>query len=229
MQALALAIGKLQYQDVLLFLEAQERFNLAGQYLKYRPHLNEYKGHYKEWWHFAYKAILEEKVRRRRHNWSWERMKRHRHLVRDYRDAWVLHQTQKSPPSNVAKTVKEAEEKLDVFNVNVARQQAEMEIDRQGLTRLEDQPQGWIAWGKSWFGGGGGGAAKPKEPEKKKVTGTDIASQFQEAMTEEEKAKLFEAIDYQENIPPTNYPKEFIENKFDFKLRQVAFPFSSFD
>ena len=39
---------------------------------------------------------------------------------------------------------------LDVFNINVARQQAEMEIDRLGLRRLEDQPQGWVNWAKSW-------------------------------------------------------------------------------
>ncbi|KAK6731863.1 hypothetical protein RB195_007989 [Necator americanus] len=215
MKTLALAIGKFQYQDILLFLEAQERFNLATQYLKYRPNLNEFKGHYKEWWHFAYKAILEEKVRRRRNNWSWPRMREHRKLVRDYRDAWVKVLTEKSPGAAVEEIVKKAEEQLDVFNVNVARQQAEMDIDRKGLKRVEDQPQGWLAWGKSWFGGG----EESTTPTGKKK---DFADQFNEAMTPEEKAKLFEAIDYQENIPPTNYPKEFVENKFDFRLGQVA-------
>ncbi|KIH52943.1 hypothetical protein ANCDUO_16942, partial [Ancylostoma duodenale] len=190
MKALALAIGKFQYQDILLFLEAQERFNLATQYLKYRPNLNEFKGHYKEWWHFAYKAILEEKVRRRRSNWSWPRMKAHRKLVKDYRDAWLKVMTEKSPGAAVQEIIKKGEEELDVFNVNVARQQAEMEIDRKGLKRVEDQPQGWIAWGASWFGGGGG--ETPNAGKKK-----DFAEQFNEAMTPEEKAKLFEAIDYQ--------------------------------
>ncbi|EFP12519.1 hypothetical protein CRE_29770 [Caenorhabditis remanei] len=218
MHALALAIGKFQYQDILLFLEAQERFNAASQYLKYRPNLNEFKGHYKQWWRFAYTSILEEKVRRRRHNWSWDRMQKHRNLVRKYQKAWVRRQTEASPGAEVEATIKDAEKKLDVFNVNVARQQAELEIDRQGLTRQEDKPQGWVAWGKSWFGSGGGGPA----PDKNKKGGKDIGSQFQEAMTPEEKAKLFEAIDYQENIPPTNYPKEFVENRFEFKLGQVA-------
>ncbi|KHN83802.1 hypothetical protein Tcan_16340 [Toxocara canis] len=50
METLALCIGKLQYQDLLLFLEAQERFNTATRYLKYRPPLNEYHGHYREWY-----------------------------------------------------------------------------------------------------------------------------------------------------------------------------------
>lgn len=43
-------ISKMQYHDVLYFLEACERFNVAVVYSKYRPNLNEYRGHYKEWW-----------------------------------------------------------------------------------------------------------------------------------------------------------------------------------
>lgn len=97
-------------------------------------------------WKFAYTSILEENIRRRRHNWSWTRMRRHRHMVRDYRQAWVRKQTEKSLPSDIKELIEEAEEKLDVFNLNIARQQAELEIDRKGLTRLEDQPQGWGAW-----------------------------------------------------------------------------------
>lgn len=46
--------------------------------------------------------------------------------------------------------LQETEEQLDVFNLNIARQQADMEIDRYKLRRLEDQPQGWINWTKSW-------------------------------------------------------------------------------
>ena len=41
-------------------------------------------------------------------------------------------------------------------------------------------------------------------------------------MTPEEKAKLFEAIDYQENMPPTDYPKHFVENKVQFKLGETV-------
>ncbi|VDM52909.1 unnamed protein product [Angiostrongylus costaricensis] len=219
MKTLVLAIGKYQYQDILLLLEAQERFNLATQYLKYRPNINEFKGHYKEWWLFAYTAILEEKVRRRRNNWSWPRMRTHRKLVRDYRDAWLKCLTERNPSSSVMDIVKKAEENLDVFNLNVARQQAEMDVDRKGLKRVEDQPQGWLSWGASWFSGGGGGGENTNTPTTKKK---DFASQFNEAMTPEEKEKLFEAIDYQENIPPTNYPKEFVENRVDFCLGEVA-------
>lgn len=83
-----------------------------------------------------------------------------------------------------------------MFNLNIARQQAELEIDRRGLGRLEDQPQTWGGWAKSWFTGGGGAKA-PKKPPAAGATGGDIAASFEQAMTPEEKAKLFEAIDYQ--------------------------------
>ncbi|CAJ0945577.1 unnamed protein product, partial [Mesorhabditis belari] len=41
-------------------------------------------------------------------------------------------------------------------------------------------------------------------------------------MIPEQKSKLFDAIDSQEDIPPTNYPKEYVENKMTFRLGEVA-------
>ncbi|VDK42182.1 unnamed protein product [Anisakis simplex] len=216
MDTLGVCIGKFQYQDLLLFLEAQERFNIATKYLKYRPPINEYHGHAKKWWHFAYQSILEENIRRKRNNWSWERMKAHRQLLKNYKEAWLRKQTEKSLSKEDTNLIEEAEKKLDLFNLNIARQQADMEIDRRGLTRLEDQPQGWVSWAKSWWGGG-----EPTKEQETKPTAGDIVSQFEQAMTPEEKAKLFEAIDYQENTPPTDYPKRFVENVITVELKSL--------
>lgn len=84
---------------------------------------------------------------------------------------------------------------MDVFNLNIARQQAEMNIDRMNLIRTEDQEvETWGTWAKSWLGGGGGSKSKNSSNQS---TGNEIMSQFQEAMTTEEKDKLFAAIDYQ--------------------------------
>ena len=41
-------------------------------------------------------------------------------------------------------------------------------------------------------------------------------------MTPEEKQRLFDAIDYQENTPPTDYPKEYVENKIRVHLSTLA-------
>jgi vacuolar protein sorting-associated protein 13A/C len=41
-------------------------------------------------------------------------------------------------------------------------------------------------------------------------------------MSPEEKAKLFDAIDYQENTPPTDYPKEYVENRVKANLQAIS-------
>ena len=41
-------------------------------------------------------------------------------------------------------------------------------------------------------------------------------------MTPEEKAKLYRAIDYQENSKPTQYPKTFVEISLSFVLKCLA-------
>ena len=40
-------------------------------------------------------------------------------------------------------------------------------------------------------------------------------------MTSEEKAKLYSAIGYEENAVPATYPKEFVENRFEFMLKKL--------
>lgn len=40
-------------------------------------------------WTFAYNAVLEEIVRRRTRMWSWQHIKEHRQMIRDYTDLWT--------------------------------------------------------------------------------------------------------------------------------------------
>jgi hypothetical protein len=77
--------------------------------------------------------------------------------------------------------------------LNIARQQAEFEIDkREDLVRVEDQPQqSWVGWAASWFGGGGGAHKAQTETDAK------IMEKLEQEVTPEEKQRLFDAIDYQ--------------------------------
>lgn len=52
---------------------------------------------------------------------------------------------------------------------------------------------------KSWWWGGESNKASDDE---------DVATKLEKALTPEERAKLYVAIDYQENQLPTTYPKE---------------------
>lgn len=49
-----------------------------------------------------------------------------------------------------------------------------------------------------------------------------IADDFEAAITPEEKERLFAAIDYQENAPPTTYPTHYVENVVHFKLKTLS-------
>lgn len=48
-----------------------------------------------------------------------------------------------------------------------------------------------------------------------------IAKKFEEAMTPEEKSRLYKAIGYQENAAPAEYPKEFVDTTATFILRKL--------
>jgi vacuolar protein sorting-associated protein 13A/C len=49
LKILAMFLVRQQYKDFLAFLESWNRFILSTPYLKYRPNLNVYRGHYREW------------------------------------------------------------------------------------------------------------------------------------------------------------------------------------
>lgn len=71
-----------------------------------------------------------------------------------------------------------------------------MDIDRKNLVRVEDQiKKGWGGWMKDWMGLGD----KSISATSVSTTAT-IASKIEQAMTPEEKSKLFDAIDYQVSL-----------------------------
>ncbi|KRZ71455.1 Vacuolar protein sorting-associated protein 13A [Trichinella papuae] len=209
MEQLTLNIHKYQYQGILEFLEAQEQFALNATYRKFRPYGISYRGHAKEWWKFAIDAIMETEVQRRARNWSWKHIKQHRELLKEYRAAWVEKLTNKNISAEKIAKIQLAEKELDLFNLNIARQAAEIEIRRRGLKLIEEQG-GWVSWVKSFWN------SDQKQEQQNDLT--DITTQFEKAMTKEEKAKLYEAIGYQENQTPTVYPKEFVDIDIRFKL-----------
>lgn len=74
-----------------------------------------------------------------------------------------------------------------------------MSVERKDLTTV-------LVWGWTWT--------------------SDIAFVFpakkiEAAMTPEEKAKLYRAIDYNENAAPAIYPVTFVENRLSFKMNSL--------
>lgn len=146
MQKLRIGLTKRQYQTLVRLGEGLDQARKAAPYRKYRPNLTSYRGHYKEWWHFAYTCVLEETVRRCRRNWNWIHMKQHRDTCRDYAQAYQTKLTTKKLAKEIAEQLTHCEMKLDIFNLVIIRQQIEMEVER--LAEREKS----LKAKRGWFG-----------------------------------------------------------------------------
>ncbi|XP_064645587.1 intermembrane lipid transfer protein VPS13C-like isoform X5 [Lineus longissimus] len=210
-EEIAIHLGKLQYHDVLEMLESFERMALVGVYRKYGRPVGQYHGQAKQWWRYAHKCVMEETVRRRRKMWSWICIQGHRRRRREYKDLWKKKILNKKFTSENTKQFEELEAKLDVFNITMVRQQAEMEAKKEAKKSKEG---GWFG---GWFGGG-----KKKEAK----AANEIQEEFYKAMTSEEKQKLYGAIGYQEgNQGDSTLPKDYVAHKIVFKLNQMSLSF----
>lgn len=209
MEKLALGLTKTQYQDAMQLIEQFGRMSRAFPYRKYRPHGITYKGHFKEWWHFAFRCVLETDIRRRKKNWSWENMKETRRLCKLYADVYKQKEMNKKHSQQLLDQIEECERKLNIQNLVIIRQQVELEVEKLTKKKEETESKGWFS---GWWGG-------------KKDEGTenedDIKKKFQAAMTPEEKEKLFKAIGYQENALPTELPESFVAMKMFFELNSL--------
>ncbi|XP_011706559.1 PREDICTED: vacuolar protein sorting-associated protein 13C-like, partial [Wasmannia auropunctata] len=201
MQKLRIGLTKRQYQTLVRLGEGLDQARKAAPYRKYRPNLTSYRGHYKEWWHFAYTCVLEETVRRCRRNWNWDHMKLHRDTCRAYAEAYQTKLTARKLAKDINERLTDCETKLDIFNLVIIRQQIEMEVERLAEREKSLKAQrGWFGflWNSSQV-----------EETKDLNSAAAIMRRFEEAMTPQEKEKLYRAIDYQENSAPAHFPETF--------------------
>ncbi|KAK2581118.1 hypothetical protein KPH14_007937 [Odynerus spinipes] len=202
MLKLRIALTKHQYRTLVQLGEGLDQAQKAAPYRKYRPNVTSYRGHYKEWWQFAYTCILEETVRRCRRNWDWNHMKAHRDMCREYAKVYQTKLTTKKVVQDIEERLTYYEKKLDLFNLVIIRQQIEMEVER--LAEKEKN----LKAKRGWFGFLWG--APQTEEAQELNSAAAIIRKFEEAMTPQEKEKLFRAIDYQENSAPAHYPETYV-------------------
>ncbi|XP_019622240.1 PREDICTED: vacuolar protein sorting-associated protein 13C-like [Branchiostoma belcheri] len=220
LKEIGLVVGKKQYQGVMEVLESLEQMRLKAIYRKYHPNVR-IKGNAKKWWGFAQTAVLEETVRRRCQMWSWRHIRSHREKCRMYKRLYKQRLVQKKASTDLLKQLDALEDDLDVFNITVNRQQAEMQLPfkvirsgavikaKKSAFQEEKEKKGFFSSGpSSWFG-------KKEEKQEIKEPG--------DLMSAEEKAKLYSAIGYSENPTEiTTFPPEYVENKLIFTLGKVT-------
>ena len=107
--------------------------------------------------------------------------------------------TTSKPPKELLEHLRRLEDALDEVNIRIQRQLAEREVDKIEKEKAEAEAERKKAGGFwSWFGGGGSGSSESEEHDEIEMSnlGGDI-KRLKEAMSLEDKEKLYEIIDYQ--------------------------------
>ncbi|XP_040476495.1 vacuolar protein sorting-associated protein 13C [Ursus maritimus] len=210
-QNIAIELTKPQYLSMIDLLESVDYMVRNAPYRKYKPYLPLHTNG-RQWWKYAIDSVLEVHIRRYTQMWSWSNIKKHRQLLKSYKSAYKNKLTQTKVPEETQKQIQDLEKTLDVFNIILARQQAQVEVIRSGQKlRKKSTDTGEKRGG--WFSGFWG-----KKESKKKDEESLIPETIDDIMTPEEKDKLFTAIGYSESTHNLALPKQYVAHIMTLKL-----------
>ncbi|XP_033612139.1 vacuolar protein sorting-associated protein 13C, partial [Fukomys damarensis] len=210
-QNIAIELTKPQYLSMIDLLESVDYMVRNAPYRKYKPNLP-LRISCRQWWKYAIDSVLEVHIRRCTQMWSWCNIKKHRELLKSYKIAYKNKLTQTKVSEEIQKQIQDLEKTLDVFNIILARQQAQVEVIRSGQKlRKKSTDTGEKRGG--WFSGFWG-----KKESKKKDEESLIPETIDDLMTPEEKDKLFTAIGYSESTHNLTLPKQYVAHIMTLKL-----------
>ncbi|CAH2273272.1 Hypothetical predicted protein [Pelobates cultripes] len=217
-QHVAVELTKPQYLSMIDLLESIDYMVRNAPYRKYRPDVPLLQN-IKKWWLYAINGILEVQVRKKTQMWCWKSIKQHRQNLNSYKNAYKNKLTQSKPSEELIKELQVLEKDLDVFNIVLARQQAQAEVIRSGQKLLaKKSTQGGEKKSGGWFGGLWG----RKEATKKEDSELSVPEKIDDLLTPEEKAKLFTAIGYSESSYNLTLPKTYVAHVLGLKLLSTS-------
>uniref|UniRef100_A0A670Z3U9 Vacuolar protein sorting 13 homolog C n=1 Tax=Pseudonaja textilis TaxID=8673 RepID=A0A670Z3U9_PSETE len=209
-QSIAVELTKPQYLSMIDLLESIDYMVRNAPYRKYRPGVSLH-GNAQQWWKYAGNCILDLHIKRYAQMWSWNHIKSHRQLLKSYKNIYKLKLTQAKLSEETQKQIQDLERALDVFNIVLARQQAQTEVVRSGqkLSKKSadrEKKSGWFSgfWGSS------------------KVKPSPLPAAIDDLMTPEEKAKLFTAIGYSDSSHNLALPKKYVAHVVSLKLLSTS-------
>uniref|UniRef100_A0A667GVK4 Vacuolar protein sorting 13 homolog A n=1 Tax=Lynx canadensis TaxID=61383 RepID=A0A667GVK4_LYNCA len=152
---IAIEFNKPQYFSIMELLESVDMMTQNLPYRKFKPDVPLHY-HAREWWTYAIHGILEVNVCPRLRMWSWKYIREHRQKMKQYKELYKKKITTKKPTGELLLSLQELEKILDVFNITISRQQAEVEVKkagyriyREGAKDSEDN-KGWFSWLWTW-------------------------------------------------------------------------------
>ncbi|CAK6982133.1 vacuolar protein sorting-associated protein 13C isoform X1 [Scomber scombrus] len=222
-QNISIEMTKPQYLTMVDLLESIDSMVKNAPYRKFRPEVPVHANS-KLWWMYGLNSILEVHIRRRSSMWSWSNIRRHRENLKAYKTAYKTRLLSQSKPSpDTEHQIQDLEKVLDVFNLTLARQQAQMEVIRSGQKVL-----GKKAAGPKQGGGGGGffsslfSRKAKKEEQEQEESKEPEGSGLDELMTSDEKEKLYTAIGYSGSSHNLALPKQYVAVVVTFQLFRTS-------
>ncbi|XP_076592336.1 intermembrane lipid transfer protein VPS13C isoform X4 [Chaetodon auriga] len=222
-QNIAIEMTKAQYLTMVEQLESIDYMVKNAPYRKFRPDVSVHNSA-KLWWRYAFNSILEVHIRRFSRMWSWSNIRQHRKNLKAYKTAYkskLLSQNKLN--QDTERHIQDLEKVLDVFNITLARQQAQMEVIRSGQKVVGKKAGG----GQKQGGGGGffssffGRKAKKEEQEPEENKETE-GSGLDDLITAEEKEKLYTAIGYSGSSHNLALPKQYVAVVITFQLFRTS-------
>uniref|UniRef100_A0A3B3I1G8 Chorein N-terminal domain-containing protein n=1 Tax=Oryzias latipes TaxID=8090 RepID=A0A3B3I1G8_ORYLA len=209
-QNIAFEMTKLQYLNMVELLESFDRMVKNAPYRMFRPDVP-VLNNARIWWKYSINSIMEVHIRHLSHMWAWSNILSHRRNLKAYKTVYknkILAQSKTGPDTE--RQIQDLEKVLDVFNITLARQQAQMEVIRSGQ-KLAAKKAAGQKQGGGFFSGWFGKKTKKEDQE------------FEEnLMTPEEKEKLYTAIGYSGSSHNLTLPKQYVAVVVTFQLLRTS-------
>ncbi|XP_021357659.1 vacuolar protein sorting-associated protein 13A-like, partial [Mizuhopecten yessoensis] len=204
-----------QYLNLLKWIDASRRVQINRRYRRYHPN-TPVRFNRKAWWHYAYTAVVEERIRPH----QWTKVAEHRKKVVRYGQMYKTHMEY---PDNktLQEDLKKLEADMDLCNIIAAREEAKVKFASEAPGRArkklkerrerEKANQGWL----SWILGG-----STEEPDVE--IEVDTEDDWLQSLSGDERSELYKGVGYDESSTEDNMPKEYIAYKIQLRLKNVS-------
>uniref|UniRef100_A0A3B3CIT6 Vacuolar protein sorting 13 homolog C n=1 Tax=Oryzias melastigma TaxID=30732 RepID=A0A3B3CIT6_ORYME len=217
-QNIALEMTKPQYLNMVELLESIDRMVKNAPYRMFRPEVPVLKNA-RTWWKYSINSIMEVHIRRVSRMWAWSSIHGHRRNLKAYKTAYktkLLAQSKTGPDTE--RQIQDLEKVLDVFNITLARQQAQMEVIRSGQKLAAKKAAGQKQGGgffSGWFG-------RKTKKEDQELEENQDEERLDQLMTPEEKEKLYTAIGYSGSSHNLSLPRQYVAVVVTFQLLRTS-------
>lgn len=198
-----------QYRDALMMVDLFHYFMRHQEYKKFQPKGVSPKEDPRAWLKFAGDAVLN-KIHERNRRWSWAYFKERRDDRIRYIELFKKKKSEQTMTSSETEDLEKLEWKLTYEDLRFWRSLARNQLKKENVGVRKPAPkqqQGWIAW--AW-------GSKPKEEEQEETT----------EITEEDRKKLYDAIDYDEKTAiaeSVDLPRETVKLQINADLKVGSF------